>query len=146
MNEWINQQSISRTAHTPLKIFWSFFTLPPTTNAPHCCNSPLSPPMESGSAVDTGGGWHQWWLGVVIGSSGFQRWWVSGVGWQWCLFVATVVLGCDSRCGHRVLLDSVPGLTQGGPLKGKKVGLKFVFLWILSTSWNIHPPTLMWIN
>ena len=34
-----------------------------------------------------------------------------------------MVLGCDSRCGHRVLLDSVPGLTHPKKVK-KKVGLK----------------------
>ena len=34
--------------------------------------------------------------------------WVVLVGSD--VLVATVVLGCDSRCGHRVLLDSVSGL------------------------------------
>ena len=56
-----------------------------------------------------------------------------------------VVLGCDSRCGHRVLLDSVPGLTPPPSKKGKKSwskmtenGLKWIlkacFLRILSHS------------
>ena len=65
---------------------------------------------------------------MVLGSGGCQRWWVCGVGWQGWVMVATVVLGCDSRCGHRVLLYSVPGLTQPPPppKKVKKVGLKLL--------------------
>ena len=50
--------------------------------------------------------------------------WVVLVGSD--VLVATVVLGCDSRCGHRVLLDSVPGLIHPTPplKRKKKVGLK----------------------
>ena len=35
--------------------------------------------------------------------------------------VTAVMVGCNSRCGYRALLGSVPGLTP--PLKGK-IGLK----------------------
>ena len=91
------------------------------------------------------------WLvaSVVVGSGGCQRWWIGGVGWQWWVMVATVVLGCDSRCRHRVLLDSVPGLTHPTPppkklkkklvwndLKWSKMNFKGMFLWILSPSWK----------
>ena len=102
---------------------WSHQLLPLiiTTNY---WRAPLPPPtMVSGAVADAGGRWHQWWLAVVGDSSGCQRWWVGGVGWQRWVLMATVVLGWDIRCGHRVLLDSMSGL-------------------ILSPSWTKHPPTL----
>ena len=40
-------------------------------------------------------------------------------GWQCWVFMATIVLGNDSRWGHRVQLDSVPGLTNPPPKKVK---------------------------
>ena len=50
------------------------------------------------------------------GTTGGLLQWVSEVGsseWCWLAVMGvTVVGGCDSRCRHRVLLESVPGLTQ----------------------------------
>ena len=43
-------------------------------------NPTAATPMVSGAVADAGGGWHQWWLAVVGGSSGCKRWWVGGVG------------------------------------------------------------------
>ena len=121
---------------TPLLPF--FFTLQPTiincchpspsstTDAPHCCHQPWT--MVSCAVADAGDRWHQWWLALVGGCSGYQRWRVGGVGWQWRLLVATVVLGCNSRYGHRVLLDSESGLSHPTPppKKEKEIGLKWL--------------------
>ena len=115
-------------AHLEQKNLWSFFTLQPTT-ATHWSHQ-LPPPITATNywctplPTPTTAIYHgEWcsggclWLvaSVVVGSGGCQRWWVGGVGWQWWVMAATVVLGCNSRCGHRVLLDSVPGLTHPHP-------------------------------
>ena len=57
---------------------------------------------------------------VVGGISGGWLWWVVAVGVRadgLVVLVATVVLGCNSRCWHKVLLDSVPSLTHPSSLK-----------------------------
>ena len=113
-------------AHLEQKIFFkSFFTLQPTTAThwSHQLPPPITTtnywctPLPTPTTATHHGEWCSGrclWLvaSVVVGSGGCQRWWVGGVGWQWWVMVATVVLGCNSRCGHRVLLDSVSGLTH----------------------------------
>ena len=42
---------------------------------------------------------------------------------EWCWLAVmgvAVVGGCDSSCRHRVLLESMPGLTHPPPKKEKK--------------------------
>ena len=68
-------------AHMEQKKIWSFCTLKPTT-ATHWSHqlpplitttnywrTPLPSTMVSSTVADAGGGWHQWWLAVVGGSS-----------------------------------------------------------------------------
>ena len=92
--------------------------LPSITTTNYWNTSLLSPTKVSGAVADAGGVLHQWWLAVVGGSSGCQRWWVDGVGWQWWVWVATVVVGCDNAItdvGIGFCLVWPPP-----PLKGKK--------------------------
>ena len=102
-------------AHLEQKKFLKFFHL-----AIHRCH-PLKPStaathrITATTAASHHGGWGQcqWWMLVVVGgSSRCQRWLavVGGVGWQGWELVAAVVMGCDRRCEHRVLLDLVPSV------------------------------------
>ena len=77
------------------------------------CHQPLMYPTGC-----SGGCW--WWVASVVGGiSGGLLQWVSEVGSsEWCLLAVmgvAVVGGCDSRCRHRVLLESLPGLTHPAP-------------------------------
>ena len=62
---------------------------------------PLPPTMVG----DCSGGCWCLVASMVGGSSGCPKSAVVGsVGWQWWVLVAAVVVGCDNRCRHRVLL------------------------------------------